>query len=105
MIKTSEQEQSKVRVPNEKKKEIFAVVQKILGGSRMDVHCQDGKSRMARIPGGKRRALKRIRTGDVLIVSPWDIQDEKADIVYKYRKTQANLLKKKKILPEELIID
>ena len=38
------------------KKEMFAVVAKILGGSRMDVKCQDGNSRMARIPGSKKSA-------------------------------------------------
>lgn len=105
MKKKSEQDTIRVPTPNKRKKEIFAVVNKILGGSRMDVKCEDGKSRMARIPGSKRRRMGRIRIGDVLIVIPWDIQDEKADICYRYRKNQVNILKKKDLLSEELAIE
>ena len=105
MNNKSEQNIIRVPTPNKSKKEIFSVVNKILGGSRMDVKCEDGKSRMARIPGSKRRRMGRIRTGDVLIVVPWDIQDEKADIVYRYRKNQVKLLKRKNVLPKELSIE
>jgi len=83
---------------------MFAVVDQILGGSRMNVSCSDGKSRLARITGRKKRKLKRIRDGDLLIISPWDIQDKKADIIYKYRNNQTLLLKKKNLLSEEIII-
>lgn len=97
----NEEETQQVRVPLPKKKEneLFAVVDKRLGGSRMQVSCGDGKSRLARIPGSKRRKLKRISIGDLLIISPWDIQDEKADIKFKYRRNQARFLSKRGILP------
>ena len=83
---------------------MFAVVDQILGGSRMNVICEDGKSRLARIPGRKRRKLNRIWNGDLLIISPLEIQDKKADIIYKYRNNQTSLLKKKNLLSEEIII-
>ena len=62
--------------------------------------CSDGKSRLARIPGRKKRKLKRIRDGDLLIISPWDIQDEKADILHKYKRNQARFLSRRNILPD-----
>ncbi len=105
MNNKSEQDTIRVPTPNKNKKEIFAVVNKILGGSRMDVTCEDGKLRMARIPGSKRRRMGRIRIGDLLIVIPWDIQDEKADIIYRYRNNQVKILKRKNVLPKELAID
>ena len=103
----NKQEQDNILVPTTIKSnnEIFAVVNKILAGSRMDVKCEDGKSRMARILGSKRRRIGRIRLGDLLIVIPWDIQDEKADIYYRYRNNQVKILKKKNLLPDELVIN
>jgi len=56
---------------------------------------------MARIPGKMRRI--RVRTGDLLIIKPWEIQNEKSDVVYRYRRTQSMILSRKKYLPD--IID
>ena len=64
--------------------------------------CEDGKSRMARIPGRMKRRMW-IRVGDLLIVKPWSFQDDKADVVYRYTKTQSLNLSRKRKLPE--IID
>jgi translation initiation factor 1A len=89
-------------LPKRQKNECFAVVERRLGGSRMDVSCADGKKRMARIPGGKKRKIKRIRIGDLLIIKPWDIQDEKADVVFHYRKNQAKFLSRIDKIPEEI---
>jgi translation initiation factor 1A len=93
-----------IRMPLPKKdmNEMFAIVNRVLGGSRMDVHCEDGKSRLARIPGGRRRRMGRIRTGDLVIVNPWDIQDSKADVIYRYRRNQVRLLSNKNILPQQV---
>lgn len=70
----------------------------------MNVKFQDSKSRLARIPGSKRRRMGRIRIGNLLMIFPWDVQDEKANIIYKYRNNQTLLLKKKNLLSEEIII-
>jgi translation initiation factor 1A len=48
----------------------------------------------------KRKA--RVRAGDLLIIKPWDIQNEKADIVFRYSRTQAGSLSRRKLLPEEI---
>jgi len=91
----------RLRLPKRQNKEMFAIAEQLMGGSRINAVCDDGKSRMARIPGKmKRRA--RVRAGDLLIIKPWDIQNEKADIIYRYNRTQANTLSRRKLLPEEI---
>lgn len=97
----SEEGYYRLPLPNRKNNEMFAIADQLLGGSRIHVICEDKKSRMARIPGKmKRRA--RVRTGDLLIIRPWDIQNEKADIVFRYSRTQASSLSRRKLLPEEI---
>ncbi len=91
-------------LPKKDKNEIFAVVNRRLGGSRLNVACADGKSRMARIPGSKKRKIKKLRTGDLLIIKPWDIQDEKADVLFSYRRNQARFLSRVNKIPNELDI-
>lgn len=104
-MELSKQEQENIRMPlpKRKKNEMFAIVNKLLGGSRMNITCEDGKSRLARIPGGKRRLIRRIHEGDLVIISPWDIQDEKADILFKYKQYQAKMLHRRELLPEILL--
>ncbi len=102
MDNENESEYVQVPLPKKQENEMFAVVDRRLGGSRMNVSCSDGKSRLARIPSRKKRKLKRIRDGDLLIISPWDIQDEKADILHKYKKNQARFLSRRNILPDEI---
>ncbi len=103
MNKTQETDEEYIRLPLPKKnkKEMFAIADKLLGGSRINAVCADGKSRMARIPGKMRRI--RVRAGDLLIIKPWEIQNEKSDVVYRYGRTQSILLSRKKFLPD--IID
>jgi translation initiation factor 1A len=93
--------QIRLRLPNKHKGEMFAIAERLMGGSRINVVCADGKARLARIPGRmKRRA--RVRAGDLLIISPWDIQDNKADVLYRYTKTQSRILSRRNLLPESL---
>jgi len=91
----------RIPLPKRQNKELFAVADRLMGGSRITVICEDKKSRMARIPGKMKRKA-RVRAGDLLIIKPWDIQNEKADIVFRYRKTQAISLSRRHMLPEEL---
>jgi translation initiation factor 1A len=58
---------------------------------------------MGRIPGKLRKRMW-IRQGDLLIIKPWEFQDDKADIVWRYTKTQAISLAKKRMLPEVINI-
>ena len=98
-----EGESSKIRVkmPNVKVNEMFAIAEQILGGRRVTVLCADGETRMARIPG-KMRRRQWVREGDLIIVWPWDFQDSKADVKHRYTKTQAMYLSRKGVLPSEV---
>jgi len=89
-------------LPKKHKNELFAIVNRRLGGSRLSVACADGKSRMARIPGSKKRKIKKLRDGDLLIVKPWDIQDEKADVLFSYRRNQARFLSRINKIPDSI---
>jgi len=76
-------------------REVFGVVQQRLGGSRMEVRCLDGNSRICRIPGRLKRRLW-VRAGDIVIVEAWEFGgDKKGDVVYKYTKAQVAYLKRK----------
>jgi len=88
-------------LPNKENNEMFAIADRLMGGSRINVICADGKSRMARIPGRMKRR-QRVRAGDLVIIKPWDIQDDKADIIFRYRRTQAVVLSRRKLLPEAI---
>ena len=91
----------RVKMPNKRVNEMFALAEQILGGRRVTVLCADGETRMARIPG-KMRRRQWVRDGDLIIVWPWDFQDSKADVKHRYSKTQAMYLSRKGVLPKEL---
>jgi translation initiation factor 1A len=97
----SGEEYIRLRLPDKNKNEMFAIADRLMGGSRLHVICADGKSRMARIPGRMKRK-QRVRAGDLVIIKPWDIQDEKADVIFRYRRTQSVVLSRRKLLPEEI---
>jgi len=63
--------------------------------------CEDGKSRMGRIRG-RIKKRKWIRSGNLLIVRPWDFQDDKADILYCYTPTQASNLARRNKIPDNI---
>ena len=96
LMGSAEGESSKIRVkmPNTKVNEMFAIAEQILGGRRVSVLCADGDTRMARLPG-KMRRRQWVREGDLIIVWPWDFQDSKADVKHRYTKTQALYLSRK----------
>ncbi len=93
----------RVKLPRRKEGKIFAIADQLLGASRIKVMCADGKSRMGRIPGKIRKRMW-IREGDLLIVRPWEFQDTKADIKYRYTKTQSSYLKRKNMIPSTVDI-
>ena len=96
-----EEEYIRLPLPKRHKNEMFAIADRLMGGSRITVICADGKSRLARIPGRMKRK-QRVRAGDLVIIKPWDIQDDKADIIFRYRRTQAVVLSKRRLLPEDI---
>ena len=78
-----EQPEGPVRVKLPRGKEVIGIIAQRVGGSRMLISCMDGKTRNCRVPGRKRRGLW-LREGDAVIVEPWEFDDEKADVLFKY---------------------
>jgi len=89
----------RVPLPNRKVNEMFAIADEILGGRRLRAVCEDGLSRISRIPG-KMRRRQWVREGDLIVIQPWDFQDEKANVCMRYTKTQSLYLSRKGVLPE-----
>lgn len=75
--------------------DVLGVAVKLLGFDRVLVKCQDGHERLCRIRGKMKRRVW-IRVGDIVLVSPWDFQsDKRGDIFWRYKRSQAELLRKK----------
>ena len=89
----------RVPLPNRKVNEMFAIADEVLGGRRFRAVCEDGLSRISRIPG-KMRRRQWVREGDLIVIQPWDFQDEKANVCMRYTKTQSLYLSRKGVLPE-----
>ncbi len=86
---------TRVRMPRDK--EIMGFVMQRLGGNRMEVKCSDGKTRNCRVPGRFKRSFW-IRPKDIVLVEPWEGDNEKADIVFHYPKNAVGQLRKKGLL-------
>lgn len=82
-----------VRVNLPRGREVIGIITQRVGGSRMLVSCMDGKTRNCRVPGRKRRGLW-LREGDAIIVEPWEFDDNKGDVLFKYSKAAIEKLKK-----------
>lgn len=88
----------RVRMPEEG--EVLCKVTKMLGAGRMEAECEDGNTRMVRIPGKYRKRVW-TREGDIILVEPWKIEsEEKADLVWRYTQTQVGHLKREGILDD-----
>ena len=75
--------------------DVLGVAVKLLGFDRVLVKCQDGHERLCRIRGKMKRRVW-IREGDIVLVSPWDFQsDKRGDIFWRYKRSQAELLRRK----------
>jgi translation initiation factor 1A len=89
----SEGELSEMMLPSAN--DILGVAVKLLGFDRVLVKCQDGHERLCRIRGKMKRRVW-IRQGDVVLVSPWDFQtDKRGDLIWRYTKAQAEILRRK----------
>lgn len=83
-----------VRVKLPRGKEVLGIIEQRVGGARMIVKCVDGKSRNCRVPGRLKRSLW-LREGDVVIVEPWEFDNEKGDVLFKYNPSQIDWLRRK----------
>lgn len=71
--------------------ELLGRVLKISGGNQVLVQCTDGETRLCRIRGKMKRRMW-IREGDVVLVSPWDFDKKRADIMWRYIRDHADWL-------------
>ncbi len=81
----------KLRMPSDN--ELFGVVTEHNGGNHVRVMCEDGKNRMGRIPGRMKYRIW-INKGDIVLVEPWEWQDEKANIEWRYTEQAAEQLRR-----------
>lgn len=87
---------TRVRLP--RGKEVIGIITQRVGGSRMLVSCMDGKTRNCRVPGRLKRDLW-LREGDVVIIEPWEFEgDSRADVIFKYTKSEAEKLRRDGLL-------
>lgn len=82
-----------VRVRYPRGKEVIGMITQRVGAGRMFISCMDGKTRNCRVPGRLRRALW-LRENDVVIIEPWEYDDAKGDVLFKYTKAAIEKLKK-----------
>lgn len=67
----------------------------MLGSDKLRVQCDDGKERIVRIPGKLRKRVW-IRVGDLILTQPWKVMtDRRADVIWRYTKTQAKWLERR----------
>ena len=73
---------ARVRLPRQGER-IGTVIQR-LGGNRMLIKLNDGKTINARVPGRFKRSMW-LRLNDVVLIETWENDEEKADIIFKYQ--------------------
>jgi translation initiation factor 1A len=95
------EEIGRLPMPRRQRGEIFGVASQLLGAARIRVMCEDNIPRMGRITGKMKKKMW-IREGDLLILRPWGFQEGKADILFRYSRTQATYLARRNLLPASI---
>jgi translation initiation factor 1A len=78
--------------------EVLGRVIKISSGDHVMVKCVDGKMRLCRIRGKMKRRVW-IRERDVVLVAPWDFDDDRADVLWRYIKAHEEWLVQNNYIP------
>lgn len=73
--------------------QVYGFVDKLLGDRRINVKCQDGKTRLCKVRG-KYKGRLYIHPNDILLVSLREEDDTKGDIIAKYRQDEVHELKR-----------
>src|SRR2546428_13908751 len=71
--------------------ELLGRVLKLTGGALVIGKCADGQTGAARSRGKLKRRMW-IRENDIVLVSPWDFDNRKADILWRYIRAHADWL-------------
>jgi translation initiation factor 1A len=83
--------------------ELLGKVVKLSGGDLLLVKCTDGQTRLCRIRGKLKRRMW-IRENDVVLIAPWDFDNKRADVVWRYIKAHADWLATNNYLTEDLTV-
>ncbi|MCI4335240.1 MAG: translation initiation factor eIF-1A [Thermoplasmata archaeon] len=95
------EEVGRLPLPRRSRGEIFGIASQLMGAARIRVMCEDSLSRMGRITGKMKKKMW-IREGDLLVLRPWGFQEGKADILFRYSRTQSQYLSRRKLLPASM---
>nr|CDS27722.1 translation initiation factor eIF 1A [Hymenolepis microstoma] len=82
----------------------YAKVERLLGNGRLEAYCFDGVKRLCHIRGKMRKKVW-INSGDIILVSLRDYQDQKADVILKYLNDEARQLKACGEIPDTVHLD
>ncbi len=88
-----QEEVTRLRLPDRENEEMLAIIDQKLGGPHLRVICEDGKERLARIPGRLQRRVW-FRVGDVVIIKLWEYRKDRCDVIYKYTAAQVDRLRR-----------
>lgn len=92
--------EGEIRVILPRGRQVLGFVEIRLGYGKSRVRCTDGRTRICRIPGSRRRDLW-VRPDMIVLVEPWEISGEdRGDIIYCYNKNQVEVLKKKGLIKD-----
>jgi translation initiation factor 1A len=95
------EEVGRLPLPRRARGEVFGIASQLLGAARIRVMCEDNVSRMGRITGKMKKKMW-IREGDLLVLRPWGFQEGKADILFRYSRTQSQYLQRRNLLPASM---
>lgn len=79
--------------PVKERNQHYALITKRLGGSHLQVKCDDGVERMCVIPGKFRKRVW-VAKDDIILVGVRSFQDDKVDMYYKYNAAEVNIIAK-----------
>jgi len=99
-VSSTDEEEKVTRARIPRGKEIIGIIEQRLGGNKMMVNCLDGKKRNCRVPGRLKRKLW-LRPNDIVIIEPWELDSNKGDVIFKYRISQIEWLKRNGYLKTE----
>jgi len=83
----------------------YCQVTKLLGNSRTEGQCFDGKTRLCKIRGTLKKKKCWVKNGDFVIVALRDFEDDKCDIIYVYQQKEVKKLMKLGELPDNIKIN
>ena len=83
----------------------YAYVTSMLGNGRLMALCEDGQQRMGRIRGSMRKYKSKviIKSGDLVVMSLRDFEDDKADVISRLSHEEVSALMYRNELPECIV--